>query len=218
MISAAEVKELRERTGVGMMDCKNALVEAEGNMEKAIEILRTKGLAKAAKKAGRVANEGVVEAYIHGIGRIGVLVEVNCETDFVAKTDEYHALCRDIAMQIAASRPEYVSREEVSPEVIEKEKEILRAQALNEGKPEKVIDKMVEGRIEKFFTENCLLEQPFIKDPDKAVKDIINEKIAKLGENISVRRFSRFEVGEGIVKEVKDFASEVAEQMSASGR
>lgn len=218
MISAAEVKELRERTGAGMMDCKNALVEAEGDMEKAIEILRTKGLAKAAKKAGRIASEGIVEAYIHGGGRIGVLVEVNCETDFVAKTDEYHALCRDIAMQIAAARPEFVSREEVSEETLAKEKEILRAQALNEGKPEKIIDKMVEGRIEKYFIENCLLEQPFIKDPDKTVKDIINEKIAKLGENISVRRFSRFEVGEGIAKEVKDFASEVAEQMGASGR
>jgi len=218
MISAAQVKELRERTGVGMMDCKNALVEVDGDIEKAIEILRTKGLAKAAKKAGRIASEGVVEAYIHGAGRIGVLVEVNCETDFVAKTDEYHALCRDIAMQIAASRPEFVSREEVSAEVIEREKEILRAQALNEGKPEKIIEKMVEGRIEKYFAENCLLEQAFIKDTDKTVQEFIHEKIAKLGENISVRRFSRFEVGEGIVKEEKDFASEVAEQMGTCGR
>lgn len=218
MISAAQVKELRERTGAGMMDCKNALVEADGDMEKAIEVLRTKGLAKAAKKAGRIASEGVVEAYIHGAGRIGVLVEVNCETDFVAKTDEYHALCRDIAMQIAASRPEYVSREEVSAETIEHEKQILRAQALNEGKPEKIIEKMVEGRIEKFFAETCLLEQPFIKDPEKTVKDMLHEKIAKLGENISVRRFVRYEVGEGIAKEEKDFAAEVAEQMSASGR
>ncbi|MGE5453964.1 MAG: translation elongation factor Ts [Methylocystaceae bacterium] len=218
MISAAEVKELRERTGAGMMDCKNALVEAEGNMEKAIEVLRTRGLAKAAKKAGRVASEGIVEAYIHGQGRIGVLVEINCETDFVAKTDEYRTLCRDIALQIAASKPEFVSRDQVNPEVLESERNILRAQALNEGKPEKIIDKMVEGRIEKYFAENCLLEQPFIKDPDKTIKDLINEKIAKLGENIAVRRFSRFEVGEGIVKEEKDFVAEVMTQMGASGR
>ncbi len=200
MITAAMVKELRERTGCGMMDCKNALVEAGGDLEKAIEVLRTKGLAKAAKKAGRVATEGLVEAYIHLGGRIGVLVEVNCETDFVAKTDEFKQLCRDISMQIAAARPEFVSRDEVDQETVEREKRILRQQALSEGKPEKVIEKMVEGRMEKFFKENCLLEQPFIKDQDKTVQEVINEYIVKLGENITVRRFARFEVGEGIEK------------------
>ncbi|MGE5371328.1 MAG: translation elongation factor Ts [Solirubrobacterales bacterium] len=213
MVSAGMVKELRERTGVGMMDCKAALVEAEGDMEKAIDILRTKGLAKAAKKAGRVATDGAVESYVHMGGRIGVLVEVNSETDFVAKTDDFKTLCRDIAMQIAASNPTFVRREEVSAEAIEHEKTILRQQALNEGKPEKVVDKMVEGRIEKFYKENCLLEQAFIKDTDKTVQEIINEKIMKLGENISVRRFARYEVGEGIEKEVTNFAEEVMSQV-----
>jgi elongation factor Ts len=213
MVSAAMVKELRERTGVGMMDCKNALVEANGDMDKAIEILRTKGLAQAAKKAARVANEGLVESYIHMGGRIGVLVEINCETDFVAKTPEFHTLCRDISMQIAAARPEYVRREEVSPEVLETEKRILRQQALNEGKPEKIVEKMVEGRIEKFYKENCLMEQAYIKDADKTIKDIINEKIMKMGENITVRRFARYELGEGIVKEQKNFAEEVMAQL-----
>lgn len=214
MISANLVKELRERTGAGMMDCKNALVEANGDIEKAIEILRTKGLAKAAKKAGRIASEGLVEAYIHLGGRIGVLVEVNCETDFVAKTEEFKTLCRDIAMQIAASRPEYVSREDVPQAVLEKEKEILRQQALNEGKPEKIVDKMVEGRIEKFYKENCLLEQEFIKNPDITIQQLLHEKIMKLGENIAVRRFARFEVGEGIEKEEKNFAEEVMAQLN----
>jgi len=200
VITAAMVKELRERTGCGMMDCKNALVEAGGDLEKAIEVLRSKGLAKAAKKAGRVASEGLVEAYIHLGGRIGVLVEVNCETDFVAKTNEFKQLCRDIAMQIAAARPEFVTRDEVSPEIIEREKRILRQQALNEGKPEKVIEKMVEGRMEKYFKENCLLEQVFIKDQDKTIQEVVNEYIVRLGENITVRRFARFEVGEGIEK------------------
>jgi len=200
VITAAMVKELRERTGCGMMDCKNALVEAGGDLEKAIEVLRSKGLAKAAKKAGRVASEGLVEAYIHLGGRIGVLVEVNCETDFVAKTNEFKQLCRDIAMQIAAARPEFVSRDEVSPEIIEREKRILRQQALNEGKPEKVIEKMVEGRMEKYFKESCLLEQVFIKDQDKTIQEVVNEYIVRLGENITVRRFARFEVGEGIEK------------------
>jgi len=214
MITSQMVKELRERTGAGMMDCKKALEEAQGDMEKAVEILRQKGLAAAAKKAGRVAAEGVVEAYIHGGGRIGVLVEINCETDFVAKTDEFKAFARDIAMQIAASKPEYVRREEVPQEVIEKEREILRAQALNEGKPANVVEKMVEGRIEKFFKEVCLLEQPFIKNPDVTVKELLNEKIAKIGENINIRRFVRFELGEGIAKKEEDFAAEVAAAMN----
>lgn len=209
------VKELRERTGAGMMDCKKALVETNGDIEKAIDELRTKGLAKAAKKAGRVASEGLVISYIHGGGRIGVLVEVNCETDFVAKTDEFKQLAYDIAMQIAASNPEYLNREAVPEEVINREKEVLRAQALEEGKPEKIIDKMVEGRIEKFYKENCLMEQEFIKDPDKTVQELIHENIAKIGENISVRRYVRYEVGEGIEKETVDFAAEVMAQIKS---
>ncbi|WP_331488074.1 translation elongation factor Ts [Caminicella sporogenes] len=212
-ITAAMVKELREKTGAGMLDCKKALTEANGDMEKAVEILREKGLAKAAKKAGRIAAEGIVEAYIHG-GRIGVIVEINTETDFVAKNDEFKVFAKDIAMQIAATNPQYVSREQVPQDVIEKEKEILRNQALNEGKPEKIVDKMVQGRIEKYFKEVCLLEQPFIKNPDITVQDLLHEKIAKIGENISIRRFVRFEVGEGIEKKQENFAEEVAKQIA----
>lgn len=212
-ISASMVKELRERTGAGMMDCKKALGEVNGDMEKAVEFLREKGLAAAAKKAGRIAAEGIVEAYIHGAGRIGVLVEINCETDFVAKNEDFRGLARDIAMQIAAAKPEYIRREEVPQEAIEKEREILRAQALNEGKPEKIVDKMVEGRIEKYYKEICLLEQPFIKDPDKTVQHVVNEIIAKIGEKIDVRRFSRYEMGEGLQKRQDDFAAEVAAQI-----
>ncbi len=210
MVTAQMVKELRERTGAGMMDCKKALGETDGDVEKAIEYLREKGLAAAAKKAGRIAAEGIVEAYIHAAGRIGVLVEVNCETDFVAKTDEFRAFVRDIAMQVAAAKPEYVAREEVSADVVEKEKEILKAQALNEGKPEAVVEKMVVGRIDKFFKEICLLEQPFIKDSDVTVGQMLADKIAKIGENISIRRFVRFEMGEGLQKRSDDFAAEVA--------
>jgi len=210
------VKELRERTGAGMMDCKKALEATGGDIEKAIDELRTKGLAKAAKKAGRVASEGTVISYIHGGGRIGVLVEVNCETDFVAKTDQFKQLAHDIAMQVAAANPSYVTREEVPQAVLDHEKEVLRAQALEEGKPEKVIDKMVEGRLEKFFKENCLLEQPYIKDPDKTVQQVVLEAISKLGENINVRRFARFEVGEGIEKETTDFAAEVMAQIKSN--
>src|SRR5690554_3723223 len=197
-ITAAQVKELREKTGAGMMDCKKALQEAEGDMERAVELLRKKGLAAADKKAGRIAAEGLVDSYIHAGGKIGVLVEVNCETDFVAKTDEFKTFVRDIAMHIAASNPQYLSREDVREQVIEKEKEILRAQALNEGKPEKIVDKIVEGRIDKFFKEVCLLEQPFVRDPDRTVKDIVTEKIATIGENINIRRFVRYERGEGL--------------------
>lgn len=212
-INAEMVKEIRERTGAGMLDCKKALVEKDGDMEQAIEYLREKGVASAAKKSGRIAAEGVVESYIHGGGRIGVLVEVNCETDFVAKTPDFRELVKDIAMQIAASKPEYVSKDEVSQTEIEKEKHILRAQALNEGKPEKVVDKMVEGRIEKYYKEVCLLEQPFIRDPDITVNQLIVNKIAKIGENIKVRRFSRFELGEGIEKRQDNFAEEVMAQI-----
>ncbi|HOA54626.1 MAG: translation elongation factor Ts [Clostridiaceae bacterium] len=213
MITAEMVKQLRERTGSGMMDCKKALTEADGNIDKAIEILRERGLAAAAKKAGRVAAEGLVDAYIHGNGRIGVLVEVNIETDFAAANEEFKQLVRDIAMQVAAARPEYVSREDVPAEVIEKEMNILKAQARNEGKPEKVIEKMVEGRMEKFYKEVCLLEQPWIKDPDKTIKQLVTEKIATIGENINVRRFARFERGEGLEKKEENFAEEVAKQI-----
>ncbi len=211
-ITAAMVKELRERSGAGMMDCKKALLATEGNMEKAVDFLREKGLASAAKKSGRITVEGLVESYIHAGGKIGVLVEVNCETDFVAKTDEFKELVRDIAMQIAAARPQYVDRDEVPESMVVKEKEILSAQAANEGKPEKIIEKMVEGRIEKFYKEICLLEQPFIKDQDKSIKQLVTEKIAKIGENISVRRFVRYELGEGLEKKQDDFAAEVMAQ------
>lgn len=214
MVTAEMVKELRERTGAGMMECKKALTEANGDMEKAIEILRERGLAAAAKKAGRIAVEGVVDAYIHGDGRIGVLVEINTETDFAAKNEDFRTFVKDIAMHIAASKPEYISRDEVPAERVEKEKEILRAQALNEGKPEKIVEKMVEGRLEKFYKEICLLEQPFIKDPDKTVQQLLNEKIAIIGENINIRRFVRFERGEGIQKKEENFAEEVMKQIN----
>ncbi len=213
MITAEMVKQLRERTGAGMMDCKKALTETDGNIEKAIEFLREKGLAAAAKKAGRIAAEGLVESYIHGNGRIGVLVEVNIETDFAAANDDFKQMVKDIAMQIAAAKPEYVCKEEVPADIVEKEMEILKAQARNEGKPEKIIDKMVEGRIEKFYKEICLLEQPWIKDPDKTIKQLVTENIAKIGENINVRRFVRFERGEGITKKEENFAEKVAKQI-----
>lgn len=212
-VTASAVKELRETTGAGMMDCKRALVEAQGNLEKAVELLREKGLASAAKKSGRIAAEGIVESYIHTGGRIGVLIEVNCETDFVAATPEFKSFVRDLAMQVAASKPEYVRREEVPAQIITKEREILRAQALAEGKPEKIVDKMVDGRIEKYYKENCLLEQPFVKDPDKQVQDVVKEQIARIGENINVRRFARYEMGEGLEKRKDDFVEEVARQM-----
>lgn len=212
MVTAAQVKELRERTGAGMMDCKKALVETNGNMEEAIKFLREKGLSAAAKKEGRIAAEGLVESYIHGAGRIGVLVEVNCETDFVANTDDFKLFVKDIAMHIAASNPTYVSRDEVPAADIEKEKEILKAQALNEGKPANIVEKMVEGRIDKFYKEICLLEQAFVKDPDVTIEHMVNEKVAKIGEKISIRRFVRYELGEGIEKKVDNFAEEVMAQ------
>ena len=208
-ITAALVKELRERTGAGMMDCKKALAATEGDMDKAIDFLREKGLAAAAKKAGRIAAEGLVESYIHGGGRIGVLVEVNCETDFVAKTDAFKSLVKDIAMHIAAANPSYLRREEVPAAELEHEKMVLSEQARNEGKPEKIIEKMVTGRIEKYYKEVCLLEQPFVKDPDKTISDLITESIAKIGENIAIRRFTRYQLGEGIEKKQENFAAEV---------
>ena len=210
MVNAQDVKNLRERTGAGMMDCKKALTEANGDIEQAIDLLREKGLAAAAKKSGRVASEGIVEAYIHGGGRIGVLVEVNCETDFVANTDQYKEFCRNIAMHIAAASPEYLTREEVPADVIEREKTVARQMAINDGKPEKILDKIVEGRIEKFHKEVCLMEQPYIKDTDLTIEKYQTEQIAKIGENISIRRFARFVVGEGIEKKESNLAEEVA--------
>lgn len=212
-VDAKSVKELREKTGAGMLDCKKALEEANGDLTKAAELLREKGLAAAANKAGRIATEGVVESYIHAGGRIGVLVEINCETDFVAKTDQFKEFARDIAMHIAATSPRYVRREEVPQDEIEKEKEILKAQALNEGKPEKIVEKMVEGRIGKYYEEYCLLEQSFIKDPDKTISTLLNEKISTIGENISIRRFVRYELGEGLEKKVDNFVEEVMAQV-----
>ncbi len=201
MIDAAQVKKLRDLTGAGMMDCKRALEEANGDLDKAVEILRKKGLAQAARRAGRAAGEGIIESYIHAGGRIGVLVELNCETDFVARTEEFHSLAHDIAMQVAASSPQYVSKEEVPEAVLAKEREILLAQAENTGKPAAVLEKLVAGRLEKFYQEVCLLEQPFIRDPKKTVKDLVLEHVAKLGENITVRRFARFAVGESLPEE-----------------
>lgn len=213
-VDAKAVKELRERTGAGMLDCKKALEEANNDITKAAELLREKGLSAAANKAGRVATEGVVESYIHAGGRIGVLVEINCETDFVALTDQFKAFARDIAMHIAAANPRYITREEVPQEEVEKEKEILKAQALNEGKPEKIVEKMVEGRISKFYEEYCLLEQSFVKDPDKTISQLLNEKISTIGENISIRRFARYELGEGLEKKVDNFVEEVMAQVN----
>ena len=209
-ISASAVKELREKTGAGFMDCKKALAETQGDFEKAVSWLREKGLAAAAKKAGRVASEGIVGSYIHAGGKGGGLLEVNSETDFVAKTEGFNALVKEIAMHIAAMNPQYVRREEVPAEVVEKEKQIFEAQAKESGKPANVIQKMVEGKVEKFYKENCLLEQPFVKNPDITIEKLVIENIAKIGENISVRRFSRFRVGEGIEKKTTDFAAEVA--------
>ncbi|OQX90875.1 MAG: translation elongation factor Ts [candidate division Zixibacteria bacterium 4484_95] len=195
-ITASMVKQLREKTGAGMMDCKKALIKADGDMEKAITILREQGLAKAARKAGRAVKEGLIMAYIHPGDKLGVLVEINCETDFVARTDDFKNFCKDIAMQIAATNPLVVKREDIRAELIEKEKDIYRTQAINEGKPEKVVDRIVEGKLEKYFQEVTLLEQPFIKDQDKNIKDILTEAIARLGENIQIKRFTRYRLGE----------------------
>ena len=215
--TSADVMRLREQTGVGMMDCKKALVEADGNFDAAVKILREKGMASAAKKAGRIASEGIVESYIHGGGRIGVLIEVNCETDFVARSDDFKALVHDLCMQIAAAKPEVVSAADVDPAKIAAEREILTAQAMNEPKPKPaaVIEKMVEGRIKKYFKEVCLMEQEYVKDPSKTIATLINETVAKIGEKISVRRFVRYEVGEGLEKKENNFAQEIMEQVNA---
>ncbi|MDQ3651713.1 MAG: translation elongation factor Ts [Acidobacteriota bacterium] len=213
-ITAAAVKVLREKTGAGMMECKNALTEASGNEEQAIELLRKRGLASAKKKEGRIAAEGAVGSYIHMGGKVGVLVEVNCETDFVARTEEFQQLVKDVAMHVAAAEPRYVSRDEVPGEALDKEREIARAQAKNDpknaNKPDQVIDKIVEGRLNKFYEEAVLLDQPFVKDPAKTINDLLTEKIASTGERISVRRFSRYKMGEGIAKRDDDFGGEVA--------
>ncbi|HET8563710.1 MAG TPA: translation elongation factor Ts [Candidatus Binatia bacterium] len=200
-VNASIVKQLREKTGAGIMDCKKALAESGGNLEKAVEYLRQKGLAGAAKKADRVAADGAVGAYVHPGGKIGVLVELNCETDFVARTTEFQNLLKDIAMQIAAANPRYIRPEDVSAEEMDKEREIYRRQALDSGKPEKVVEKIVEGKMERFYSEVCLLEQAFIKDPDRKVSDVVTDAIARLGENIQVRRFARYHLGEGAQKE-----------------
>jgi elongation factor Ts len=199
-VNATLVKELREKTGAGMMDCKKALAETAGNLEKAVDYLRQKGLATAAKKADRIATDGAVGAYVHPGGKIGVLVEINCETDFVARTNEFQSLLKDIAMQVAAANPRFVRREEVSAEELQKEQSIYRQQALESGKPEKVVDKIVEGKLERFYSEACLLEQAFIKDPDQKVSDIVNDAGLRLREKIRVRRFARFHLGEGVEK------------------
>ncbi|MBI5235539.1 MAG: translation elongation factor Ts [Deltaproteobacteria bacterium] len=209
-ISALAVKELREKTGAGILDCKKALGASNGDIEKAVAFLREKGLASAQKKAGRAASEGLVYAYIHGGGKVGVLLEVNCETDFVAKTDGFASLVKDVAMHIAATSPQYVSRSEVSGTVIESEREIYRNQAKESGKPDHVIAKMVDGKLDKFYKDVCLLEQSFVKNPDLTIEKLVVEAIAKLGENISIRRFARYKVGEGIEKKTSDLAKDVA--------
>ena len=213
MFTTEDIVKLRKRTNAGMMDCKNALTETNGDLDKATEWLREKGIAKAAKKADRIAAEGLVYSYIHMGGKIGVLVEVNCETDFVSRSDNFVALCKDIALHIAAAKPLYVEQAEVPVDVLNHEKEILIAQALNEGKPEAIVDKMIEGRVKKFYEEVCLLEQPFVKDPSKTIKDIVNEAVLTIGEKISIRRFTRYEMGEGLEKKSDNFAEEVMSQM-----
>jgi elongation factor Ts len=211
-VTATLIKDLRERTGAGMADCKKALVEVDGDIDKAIDYLRTKGLAKAAKKAGREATEGAVVSYIHGGGRIGVLVEINCETDFVARNEDFQAFTREVALQIAAMNPQFVRKDEVSQEVVDREREVLLAKAKESGKPEQVVQKMVDGQISKWMKEICLLDQPWVKDPDKTIDQVQQELIAKIGENVKIRRFVRFELGEGLEKKKDDFAAEVAKQ------
>ncbi len=213
--TAQDVAKLRQQTGVGMMECKKALTDANGDFEKAIVLLRERGLKAVDKKQGRIASEGMVASYIHMGGKIGVLVEVNCETDFVAKSDDFQVLVKDIAMQIAAANPKYVKEDEVDPAELENEKEILKAQALNEGKPANIVEKMVEGRVKKYYEDVCLLNQPFVKDSSKTIKDILTEATLKIGEKISVRRFVRYELGEGLEKRNENLAEEVAKQVAS---
>jgi len=211
-ISAKTVKELRDQTGLGMMDCKNALKETDGDVEKAIVWLRKKGLAKSAKLAHRIASEGTVTSYIHAGGKIGVLLELNCETDFTARNDEFQELAKDIAMHIAAASPAFVDREAVPEDVLEKEKDIARAQMKNSGKPDNVIEKIVEGKIERYYKDNCLVDQIWVKDTKKTIKTLVDEKVATIGEKMAIRRFVRYQLGEGLQKRQDDFASEVAKQ------
>lgn len=213
--TAQDVAKLRQQTGVGMMECKKALTESNGDFEKAIVILRERGLKAVDKKQSRIASEGLVASYIHMGGRIGVLVEVNCETDFVAKSEDFQLLVKDIAMQIAAANPKYVREEEVDPAELESEKEILKAQALNEGKPANIVERMIEGRIKKYYEDVCLLNQPFVKDSSKTIKDVLTEATLKIGEKISVRRFVRYELGEGLEKRNENLAEEVAKQVAS---
>ena len=215
MATMADIKTLRSRTGAGILDCKKALVEAGDNIDSAIDWLRQKGIAKAAKKSGRTATEGLVGSYIHAGGKIGVLIEVNCETDFVAMNEGFQGLVKDIAMQVAANNPSYVAVEDVPAEDLEREKRVQIARAVEEGKPENIAEKMVTGRMGKWYEEVCLLEQPFIKDDSKTVKQVIEESVSTIGENIQLRRFVRFEMGEGLEKRSDDFAAEVA-AMSAN--
>ncbi|MDJ0838832.1 MAG: translation elongation factor Ts [Acidobacteriota bacterium] len=210
-VSAKLVKELRDRTGLGMMDCKKALGETNGDIEEAITYLRKKGMAKSAKLAGRIASEGTIVSYVHG-GRIGVLLEVNCETDFTGRNDNFQALAKDIAMHIAAAKPRFLSREEVTQEILDKEREIAREQTLASGKPEHIVDKIVDGKMNKFFEENCLLEQYWVKENKKTIQDVVNEATLSIGEKITIRRFARYELGEGLEKRVDNFAEEVAKQ------
>ena len=216
-ITAAAVKQLREKTGAGMMECKNALVEAGGNEEKAVDILRERGLASAKKREGRIAAEGIVGSYIHMGGKVGVLVELNCETDFVARGEEFQQLVKDIAMHIAAAEPRYVTREDVPAAVLDKEREIARAQAKNDpkmaNKPDQVIDKIVEGRLNKFYEETVLVDQPFVKAPEKTIGELVTEKTAMTGERIAVRRFTRYKMGEGLERRNDDFGGEVASML-----
>ncbi len=209
-MGAADIKALRQRTGAGILDCKKALTESDGDVDKAIDWLRAKGMASAAKKAGRAATEGAVVSYIHAGGKIGVLVEINCETDFVAMTDDFQNLCNDIAMHIAAAAPEYVRRDEVPEEAVAHEKAVQKARVIEEGKPEHIAEKIVEGRIGKWFEDVCLLDQKFVKDDKLTVSDLLTNAVAKIGENIQVRRFSRFVLGEGLEKKQSDLAAEVA--------
>jgi len=209
-IPARQVKELRDQTGAGMMDCKKALQEAGGNIENAVKLLREKGLAAAAKKAGRTAAEGLVEAYVHPGAQVGVLVEVNCETDFVARGEQFQQLVHDLSLHIAAMNPQYVRREDVPESVVNEERDILRRQALQENKPEHIIEQIISGRLDKYYERVCLLEQPFIKDTDTTVEELIKAAVARLGENIKVRRFTRYEVGEGIEQDDQDLGAEVA--------
>ena len=217
-ITAAAVKQLREKTGAGMMECKNALVEAEGSEEQAVDILRKRGLAWAKKREGRIAAEGIVGSYIHMGGKVGVLLEVNCETDFVARGEEFQQLVKDIAMHVAAAEPRYVSREDVNAADLAKEEEIARAQAKNDprnaNKPDQVIDKIVAGRLNKYYEETVLLDQPFVKAPEKTVAELVTEKVAKTGEKITIRRFTRYKMGEGLEKRDEDFGGEVASLVS----